>query len=90
MEHPSIKNLIEGCAKGDRNCQKKIYEIYYGKMMGVCLRYAKNREEAKDLLHDGFMKVFDNINKFNFTINSYSDISIFKVATIKFNLGNRI
>lgn len=67
MEHPSIKNLIEGCAKGDRNCQKKIYELYYGKMMGVCLRYAKNREEAKDLLHDGFMKVFDNINKFNFS-----------------------
>ena len=48
-------------------CQQKIYELLYGKMMGVCLRYSNNREEAKDLLHDGFLKVFDNVGKFNFS-----------------------
>lgn len=63
----TLKKLINGCAKRDRACQQKIYELYYGKMMGVCLRYTGNREEAKDLLHDGFIKVFENIKKFNFS-----------------------
>lgn len=63
----TLNKLINGCVKRDRSCQQKIYELYYGKMMGVCLRYASNREEAKDLLHDGFIKVFENIGKFNFS-----------------------
>ncbi len=63
----AMDKLIVGCAKGDRECQQKIYELLYGKMMGVCLRYSNNREEAKDLLHDGFLKVFENIGKFNFS-----------------------
>ena len=46
--------LIEACKKKDRDAQKKLYEIYAPKMMGVCLRYCKNNETARDLLHDGF------------------------------------
>ncbi|MFH1321825.1 MAG: sigma-70 family RNA polymerase sigma factor [Bacteroidota bacterium] len=61
----AIEKLITGCVKSDRKCQQKIYELYYSKMMGVCIRYSNNREEAKDLLHDGFLKVFNNINKFD-------------------------
>ena len=34
--------------------------------MGVCLRYSKDQDEAKDILHDGFLKVFDSVHKYNF------------------------
>jgi len=56
--------LITDCQSGDRIAQKKLYEIYAGKMMGVCLRYCKDRETARDLLHDGFLKVFSHIGDF--------------------------
>jgi len=56
--------LLEGCVRGERAYQKKLYELYYGKMMSVCLRYAGNRDQAQDLLNEGFMKVFTNIHKY--------------------------
>lgn len=56
--------LIIGCIKQDRACQKQLYEQFYGKMMAVCLRYAKNRDEAKDILNEAFMKVFTNLRNF--------------------------
>ena len=58
--------LIEGCKKGKRQAQKELYETYSRKMMGVCLRYVNDKETARDLLQDGFVKVFTNI-----TILSY-------------------
>jgi RNA polymerase sigma-70 factor (ECF subfamily) len=36
-------------------------------MLGVCLRYAKDKEQAKDILHEGFLKVFSNLKNFNGT-----------------------
>lgn len=62
MSEPEI---IKGCLKNDRASQKALYEMFYSKMLGVCSRYAKDREEAKDILHDGFMKVYNNLKKFN-------------------------
>ena len=59
-----LKQLIEGCLKGERKSQHKVYELYYGKMMGVCLRYAKSDDEAKDVLQDGFIKVFGNMQNY--------------------------
>ena len=58
------EDLILGCVKEDRNCQKELYKRFAGKMMVVCLRYANNRMEAEDMLQDGFIKIFDNISKF--------------------------
>ena len=57
--------IVAGCLEGGRKYQKLLYERYYGSMMGVCLRYARDREEARDILHEGFMKVFRNLAKFN-------------------------
>ena len=56
--------IIEGCVKSDRKCQQIIYEKFYGKMLGACMRYSKNREEAKDILQEGFLKVFMNIKQY--------------------------
>lgn len=56
--------LIKGCLAGDRASQGKLYESYCRKMMGICMWYAKNREEAEEILQDGFMRVFKYLNTF--------------------------
>ena len=59
------RDLIKACIRKERWAQKKLYETHYSSMMGVCLRYAKNQEDARDILHEGFIKVFKNIAKYN-------------------------
>jgi RNA polymerase sigma factor (sigma-70 family) len=61
-----LKHLIKGCLAKDRFSQKKIYEMYGPSMMGLCLRYSRNREEAEEVLQDGFLQVFKNIGQFGF------------------------
>lgn len=56
--------LIEGCKNNNREAQYKLYSLLSGKMFAVCLRYAKHREAAEDLLQEGFVKVYTNIDKF--------------------------
>ena len=60
-----LDELISGCAKGERRCQQRIYEMMYGKMLGVCMRYTRDKDEAKDVLQDGFIKVYANIKHYN-------------------------
>lgn len=62
--HHQERDLIKACADGEKWAQKAVYEKYYGSMMGVCLRYSANKEDALDILHDGFIKVFINIHKY--------------------------
>ena len=62
-----LKIVVEGCVKGKRKHQKKLFELFYGKMMGVCLRYAKNNDEAKDMVQNGFIKVYAKLDIFNFS-----------------------
>jgi RNA polymerase sigma-70 factor (ECF subfamily) len=56
--------LIESCKNNDREAQYRLYNLLSGKMFAVCLRYAKHREAAEDLLQEGFVKVFMHIDKF--------------------------
>jgi RNA polymerase sigma-70 factor (ECF subfamily) len=56
--------IIQGCIHEDRRCQRALFSRYAGKMMTVCLRYARHRMEAEDLLQDAFIKVFDHIQSF--------------------------
>ena len=62
-----LKIIVEGCVNKKRKYQKKLFELFYGKMMGVCLRYAKNSDEAKDMVQNGFIKVFAKLEVYNFT-----------------------
>ena len=57
-------DLVAALTRQERWAQQQLYEQYYGKMMGVCLRYAGSRDEALDLLHEGFIKVFQNISRY--------------------------
>lgn len=55
------ENLIKKCASGNVLAQKTFYEKFAGKMMGVCLRYAKDYEEAEDVMQDAFIKIFGKL-----------------------------
>lgn len=64
-QEAAFATLIDGCLKEERRAQQRVYELFYGKMMAVCLRYTKNTDQAKDILQDGFIKVFKSVDKFN-------------------------
>jgi RNA polymerase sigma factor (sigma-70 family) len=59
-----LDHIIEGCIRGRRSDQERLYRLFSAKMFGVCLRYCRDSEEAKDILQDGFLKVFDKIKQF--------------------------
>jgi len=61
----SLSGLLRGCAKEDRTSQKQLYQLFYGYAMSVCIRYCKNRDEALEVLNDGFMKIFTKIHKYD-------------------------
>ena len=61
------KNLVEGCLRGDRHSQSSLYNLLSKKMFVVCLRYSRSREEAEEILQEGFMKVFQFIHQYKST-----------------------
>jgi RNA polymerase sigma factor (sigma-70 family) len=58
------KELVRGCAKGERAAQQALYDLYCRKLMAVCLRYAKNVPEAEDILQEGFVRIFKGLKSF--------------------------
>jgi RNA polymerase sigma factor (sigma-70 family) len=59
------EQLVKKCLEKDTLAQKQLFDTYSRKMMGVCLRYAKDVEEAQDVLQMGFIKVFDKLDTFS-------------------------
>ena len=53
--------LVAGCRQQHRLAQRYLYQRYYGKMLGICMRYTSAREEAEDVLNRAFLKIFQNI-----------------------------
>ncbi len=53
-----------GCIHGDLRSQELVYKMFAGRMMVVCVRYLKSREDAEDLLQEGFIKAFQQIHQF--------------------------
>lgn len=66
IEEDQLKLLVSRCIRNHRKSQEIVYKMFYGKMMAVCRRYTRNDDQAKDILQDGFIKVFKNIETFNF------------------------
>lgn len=56
--------LLQACLKNDVSAQHEMYQRYSPKMLSVCYRYSKTREDAEDMLQEGFIKVFSQINKY--------------------------
>jgi len=61
------RQLIEGCIRGEPRARKTMYELHAPAMLSVCQRYVCNRETAKDLMHDGFVKLFTKIHTYSGT-----------------------
>jgi RNA polymerase sigma factor (sigma-70 family) len=61
---PPESDLIKGCIDGDRQMQQLLYNKFSSKMYGVCQRYCGSIDDANDLLQEGFIKIFKNLEKF--------------------------
>lgn len=55
------QKLVKACLAGKPDAQRELYDRYSGKMFAVCLRYARNRDEAADMLQDGMVRVFQKL-----------------------------
>lgn len=59
---PELASLIAGCKADERAAQEAMYKRYYGKMMGMCMRYISNRDDAMEVLNMGFLKMFRSLD----------------------------
>ncbi|GAB3949366.1 RNA polymerase sigma factor [Spirosoma harenae] len=62
---PPLTDLLAGCLRNHRQSQELLYRQFYGYAMSVCLRYAPSREEALEVLNDGFLKVFTRLDQYD-------------------------
>ena len=58
------ESILKGCLKNEAAAQRELYNRYSPKMLAVCYRFAHNREDAEDMLQEGFIKVFSQIHTF--------------------------
>ncbi len=61
---PLDAEIIKGCLKGDPSSQRIFYKRFVGKMLLVCMRFMKNKEEAEDVLQEGFVIAFQKMSQF--------------------------
>lgn len=61
----TLNSILVGCVKQDRQSQKLLYKEFYSYGMSVAIRYIKDESEAELIVHDGFLKVFNNVKKFD-------------------------
>lgn len=59
------KELVQNCLTNNRKYQEILYKKYASKMYNICLTYAKDKDDAKDILQNGFVKIFTSLDSFN-------------------------
>ena len=62
----SEEELSLQCQRGDMRARHTLYERYGGSLMAICLRYIGDRETAEDILHDGFLRIFQSIKQLSY------------------------
>jgi RNA polymerase sigma factor (sigma-70 family) len=60
---PESENLIARCLLKDAKSQKELYDLYKRRIMGLCRRYTRSKEEAEDVYQEIFVRVFQNISQ---------------------------
>jgi len=60
------EQLIKACIKEDPASQKEVFNRFSSRMLGVCNRYARNSDDAEDILQEAFIKIFNKIHQFKF------------------------
>jgi RNA polymerase sigma factor (sigma-70 family) len=59
-----IEVIIAGCVQNSRVHQEKLFKLFYGKLMTVCMRYTSDKDTAQEILQEGFIKIFDKIHTY--------------------------
>jgi RNA polymerase sigma-70 factor (ECF subfamily) len=62
---PQLQQLIQRCLGYQPDAQKALFKLYYGYAKSICLRYSASKEESDEILNSGFLKVFQNLDKYN-------------------------
>jgi len=63
-KHSTDEELRQGCLAGNRRAQHTLYQRYYGKLLGIPMRYTRNREEANALLNQAFIQIFKSLSSY--------------------------
>jgi RNA polymerase sigma-70 factor (ECF subfamily) len=61
----NLEVIISGCLNNERRAQEKLFQLFYGKMLPVCLRYISDKDSAQEALQEGFIKVFKKLELFD-------------------------
>jgi RNA polymerase sigma factor (sigma-70 family) len=61
------QDLVKGCIRNDRRVQEVLYKQYCSSMLIICRSYAKNEQDAIEVLQDGFLKIFQQIDRYDST-----------------------
>lgn len=64
LHESALQSLIQGCIELDRNSQKKFYASFYGYALTVCHRYIQDEDDAIEVMHDGFLKIYRELKRF--------------------------
>lgn len=62
--YPSENHLLRACRRGDRQAQFKLYQQFKVYLFGICMRYGKSREEAEDILQEGFYRILKDLKQY--------------------------
>jgi RNA polymerase sigma-70 factor (ECF subfamily) len=65
----NIEDIIQGCIKNDRKSQKALFDTYAGRLMAISYRYMGNEDDANEVLQEGFIKIFNKLSTYNFTVD---------------------
>lgn len=60
----NLEDIIAGCKQYDKKAQRQLYDMYSSTLLGIAYRYCKSVENAEDVLHDGFLKIFTHIDQY--------------------------
>jgi RNA polymerase sigma factor (sigma-70 family) len=66
-----LRHIIQGCVATNRASQKEFYKIFYGFAMSICMRYCNARDEAMEVVNDGFLKIYRELHQFNAVYENY-------------------
>lgn len=61
-----LEQLVSDCIQGKRQAQNQLFQLFAPKILGICYRYAGNRDEAEEIMQETFIKIFTNLEQFRF------------------------
>ncbi|MDN5213945.1 sigma-70 family RNA polymerase sigma factor [Fulvivirgaceae bacterium BMA12] len=76
-----LRALIASCKRGNRRKQEELYLQFYNYALSICLRYSRDREEAIEIVNDGFVKIFTKLDKYTKNVSFKSWIRKIMVNT---------